>query len=255
MDTGYLSLEGKKALVTGGSRGIGKAIALQLADAGADVAISGRKMEGLEDTAAAITAMGRTALPVTAHNRKPEEIEAMVATVADEFGRIDILVNNAATNPLMAPLIDIEDRAWDVIIDTNLKGYFLVSRAVARVMVEHGDGGAILNMSSVGGVSPDRGLGVYCISKAGINMLTKALAVELGEYDIRVNAIAPGVVKTDFSKALWTNEPLMKQEMAHTPLQRISDPDEVARLALNLVSDGASYVTGQIIVMDGGGSV
>jgi dehydrogenase/reductase SDR family protein 4 len=255
MNTEYLSLEGKVALVTGGSRGIGKAIALAFADAGADIIISSRKQEALDEVAKEIETMGRKGLPIAAHNRNPEDIRALMDQVKAEFGHLDILVNNAATNPVMAPLVEIEERTFDVIMNTNLKGYFLLSQSAAQMMIERGQGGHIINISSVGGISPDAGLGVYCISKAAINMLTKALAVELGSYNIRVNALAPGVVKTFFSQALWSNEALMEQEMKHTPLKRIAEPEEVARMALTLVSDAAAYITGQIIVMDGGGSV
>lgn len=255
MDASFLSLAGKKALVTGGSRGIGKAIALALADAGADVAVSARRLESLAETTAAIEAMGRRALPLAAHNRKPEELAAMMAQVASEFGRLDILVNNAATNPVMAHLVDIEERTFDVIMDTNLKGYFLVSQAAAKMMIAQGDGGNIVNISSVGGVSPDKGLGVYCISKAAINMLTEAMALELGPHNIRVNALAPGVVRTRFSQALWSNEPLMERELAQMPLKRIAEPEEVAQMALALLSGAGAYITGQIIVMDGGSSL
>jgi dehydrogenase/reductase SDR family protein 4 len=255
MDVSYLSLEGKVALITGGSRGIGKAIALTFADAGADVVVSSRKLPALEEVAAEVQAKGRRALPVAAHNRQPDDLRQLIEQVKGEFGRLDILVNNAATNPVMAPLVDIEERTFDVIMNTNLKGYFLLSQMAAKMMIAQGGNGNILNISSVGGITPDRGLGVYCISKAAINMLTRALAVELGDYNIRVNALAPGVVRTYFSQALWSNEALMAQEMKHTPLKRIAEPEEVAQVALTVVSDAAAYVTGQIIVMDGGGSV
>lgn len=256
MDRSYLSLEGQVALVTGGSRGIGKAIATALADAGAGVVISSRKLPALEEAASEIEAeTGARILPVSAHNRKPEELRALVERVREEFGRLDILVNNAATNPVMGPLIEIEERAFDVIMNTNLKGTFLLCQMAAKMMIEQGEGGNILNISSVAGVRPDPGLGVYSISKAAINMLTKALAVELGRHDIRVNALAPGIVKTHFSRALWDNEQVMEREMARTPLERIAQPEEVGRMALTLVSGAASYVTGQVIVMDGGSTV
>jgi NAD(P)-dependent dehydrogenase (short-subunit alcohol dehydrogenase family) len=191
---------------------------------------------------------------VEAHSRKPEDLRRLVETVKSEFGRLDILVNNAAANPVMAPLVEIEEATFDVIMNTNLKGYFILSQLAAKLMMEQG-GGSILNISSVGGVSPDKGLGVYCISKAAINMLTRAMALELGEHNITVNALALGVVQTRFSQALWSNEKLIAEEMSHTPLARISQPEEVARMALAMVSEASSYMTGQIIVMDGGGSI
>lgn len=255
MDVSYLRLDGKVALITGGSRGIGKAIALAFAEAGADIAISGRKQAGLDAVAAEIRQLGRRALAVTAHNREPADLRNLIERVQQEYGRLDILVNNAATNPVMAPLVEIEENVFDMIMNTNLKGYFLLSQLAARMMIAQGGNGHILNISSVGGVSPDRGLGAYCISKAAINMLTRMLAVELGDYNIRVNALAPGVVQTRFSQALWSNEDLMAQEMKHTPLKRIAQPEEVARMALTLVSDAAAHITGQIIIMDGGSSL
>ena len=255
MNSDYLSLQGKVALVTGGSRGIGRAIALAFADAGADVVISSRKIAKLEEVAQEIRALDRRVLPVAAHNRQPDDLRRLMEVVKGEFGRLDILVNNAATNPVMAPLIDTEEKAFDVIMNTNLKGYFLLSQMAAKMMIEQGGNGNILNISSIGGISPDKGLGVYCISKAAINMLTRALALELGEYNIRVNAIAPGVVQTYFSQVLWSNEALMAQEMEHTPLKRIAQPEEVARIALTIVSEAAAYITGQVIVMDGGGTL
>jgi NAD(P)-dependent dehydrogenase (short-subunit alcohol dehydrogenase family) len=254
MDVSYLSLSGKVALVAGASRGIGKEIARSFSDAGAGVAISGRKLPALEEVAAEVGETGGRVLPVEAHSRKPEDLRRLVETVKSEFGRLDILVNNAAANPVMAPLVEIEEATFDVIMNTNLKGYFILSQLAAKLMMEQG-GGSILNISSVGGVSPDKGLGVYCISKAAVNMLTRALALELGEHNITVNALALGVVQTRFSQALWSNEKLIAEEMSHTPLARISQPEEVARMALAMVSEASSYMTGQIIVMDGGGSI
>jgi len=252
MDVSYLSLEGKVALITGGSRGIGKAIALTFADAGADIVISSRKQPALDEVAAEIREMGRRALPVAAHNRKPDELRLLVERVKGEFGRLDILVNNAATNPIFGPLIDVEERAFDVIMNTNLKGYFLLSQMAAKMMIAQGGNGQIINISSIGGSSPEKGLGVYSISKAAVNMLTKVLAIELGDYNIRVNALAPGVIKTRFSRALWDNELFMAEALKQTPLKRIAEPEEVARMALALASDAGSFMTGQVIVMDGG---
>ncbi len=254
MNTAYLSLQGKIALVTGASRGIGKAIALTLADAGADVAIASRSQAELEKVAEEIRALGRKAIVVPTHIREVESLRKLVDTVKTEFGQIDILVNNAATNPGMGPLVDQEEKMYDQIMNTNLKGYTILSQLVGKVMVEQG-GGAIVNVSSVGGVTPDNGLGLYCISKAGIIMLTRAMAKELGPSNVRVNGLAPGVVQTRFSQALWSNEPLMKEELKHTPLNRIAQPEEAARVVLFLASEASSYITGQTIVMDGGGSI
>jgi NAD(P)-dependent dehydrogenase (short-subunit alcohol dehydrogenase family) len=254
VDTSYLSLAGKVAVVTGGSRGIGKAIALTLADAGADVVVCSRKLEDLEKVATEIKAMGRKSLAVAMHNREVDSIKNAVDAIMKEFGRIDILVNNAATNPGMGYLVDMDEKMYDQIMVTNLKGYTIMSQLVGKIMREQKSGN-IINISSVGGVTPDNGLGLYCISKAGIGMLTRALAKEMGQFGIRVNCIAPGVVRTKFSKALWSNEPLLKQELTHTPIQRIAEPEEMGRIALFLASDASAYMTGQILVVDGGGSI
>lgn len=254
MDVSHLSLSGKIALVTGGSRGIGRAIALQFADAGADVVVSSRKLPDLELVAEEIKKMGRKSLAVAAHNGKMEDLKNLINTVKEEFGRIDILVNNAATNPIMASVLDIDESPFDVIMNVNVKGYFFLSQAAAKMMVNQG-GGVIINVASVGGMSPDPGLAVYCISKAAIIMMTKAMALELGQYNIRVNAIAPGIVKTKFSQALWSNEAILSAELAKMPLKRIAQPEEVARTALYLASDASSFMTGHTIVMDGGANL
>ncbi|MBI9086872.1 MAG: glucose 1-dehydrogenase [Desulfobacterales bacterium] len=251
MDCSFLSLEGKVALVTGGSRGIGKAIALLFATAGAHVAVASRKIAGVQAVADEITTMGRQSLAVAAHARKPDELTQLVRTVMERFGRIDILVNNAATNPGMGPLVDTDTTLFDQIMETNLRGYFVVSREVGRIMREQADG-VIINISSAGGVSPAENLGPYCISKAAINMLTKAMALELGPHNVRVNAIAPRFVKTGFSQALWSDERLMEKEYAQVPLKRIGTTDEIARSALFLASSAANYMTGQVVVINGG---
>jgi len=244
-------MAGKVALITGASRGIGKAVALGFADAGADIAISSRKQTDLDKVADEIRGLGVKCLAVSAHARYTLDLKNLVEQVVKEFGRIDILVNNAATNPAMGPLIDTEEKIYDHIMETNLKGYFILSQLVGRIMREQKQG-VIINISSAGGVSPAEGLGPYCISKAGINMLTKAMALEMGPYNVRVNAIAPRIVKTDFSKALWTNEKLMEREFKFTPLKWVASPEEIAQTALYLASSAANYMTGHIVVINGG---
>jgi dehydrogenase/reductase SDR family protein 4 len=251
MDSSFLSLEGKVALITGGSRGIGRAIALTFADAGADITIASRKLPDLEQVAKEIEGTGKKVLCVPTHAKKVEDLENLVNRVMDEFGRIDILVNNAATNPAMGAIVDTEERVFDHIIGTNLKGYFMLSKLVGKIMRDQKSGN-IINISSAGGVSPAQGLGPYCISKAAINMLTKQMALEMGPYNVRVNAIAPRIVKTDFSKALWTNEKLMEMEYQFTPLKCVATPEEMAQTALYLASSATNYMTGHIMVINGG---
>jgi len=251
MDCSYLDFSGKIALVTGGSRGIGKETALAFADAGADLAIASRKMEGLEEVAREIRAMGRRCLCVPTHAKKPEDLHNLVESVMSEYGRIDILVNNAATNPAMGNIVDTDMETFDHIIDTNLKGYFLLSKLVGKIM-QNQESGNIINISSAGGVSPAPGLGPYCISKAGINMLTKQMAMEMGPYNVRVNSICPRIVKTGFSKAFWTNDKLMAAEFKNTPLKCVATPREIAQAAMFLASSATNYMTGHDLVMNGG---
>jgi NAD(P)-dependent dehydrogenase (short-subunit alcohol dehydrogenase family) len=244
------SLSGKVALVTGGSRGIGKAIAVGLAKFGADVAVTSRKLPDLEEVAAEIKGLGRRSMAVATHVGRMDEIKNLVPKVKDELGRIDILVNNAGTNPTMDPAINIEERAWDSIMNLNLKGLFFLSQAVARLMQEQG-GGKIINVASVAGITPDI-LPVYSISKAGVIMATKVMAQQWAQHNIRVNAIAPGLVKTRFSEALWSNPDIAQAVMTRTPLQRIAEPDEMVGAVIFLASDASSYVTGHVLVVDGG---
>ena len=244
------SLKDKVALITGASRGIGEATAIGLAQAGADLAIVSRKLPDLEKVAQEIKKLGRKCLPVQAHLGKVEEINSLVKRALEEFGRIDILVNNAATNPTMASAIDVDERAWDSIMNLNLKGLFFLSQAVARVMREKG-GGKIINVSSVAGITPDL-LPLYSISKAGVNMVTKVMAQQWAQYNIRVNAIAPGLTKTRFSEALWKNPDILKLAMFKTPMGRPAEPEEMVGAIIYLASDASSYVTGQIIAIDGG---
>ena len=243
-------LKDKVALITGASRGIGEATAVGLAQAGADLAIVSRKLPDLEKVAEDIKRLGRKCLPVQAHLGKVEEINQLVKRVLEEFGKIDILVNNAATNPTMAQAIDVDERAWDSIMNLNLKGLFFLSQAVARAMREKG-GGKIINVSSVAGITPDL-LPLYSISKAGVNMVTKVMAQQWAQYNIRVNAIAPGLTKTRFSEALWKNPDILKIAMFKTPMGRPAEPEEMVGAIIYLASDASSYVTGQIIPIDGG---
>ena len=248
---GKFRLPGKVALITGGSRGIGKAIALGLAEAGADIILASRKLPDLEMVAQEIIHMGRRALPVSANVRYLQEIDSLVKKAMEEFGHINILVNNAGTNPVFGSVFNIDEKAWDVTTGLNLKGYFFLSQAVGKVMRDKG-GGAIINIASEGGIRPGVGMGVYCISKAGVIMLTQVLAQEWGQYNIRVNAIAPGVVKTRFSQALWSNPIIAKETENNTALGRIAEPEEIANAALFLASEASSHMTGQTIMLDGG---
>jgi len=244
------SLKGKVILITGASRGIGQATAIGLAQAGADVAIASRKLPDLEKVAEEVRKAGNKCLPVAAHIGKMEEINNLVKRVLEEFGKIDILVNNAATNPNMASAIDVDERTWDSIMNLNLKGLFFLSQAVAKVMRGKG-GGKIINVASVAGITPDI-LPLYSISKAGVIMATKVMAQQWAPYNIRVNAIAPGLTKTRFSEALWKNPDILKMAMTRTPLARPAEPEEMVGAIIYLTSDASSYVTGQVLAIDGG---
>jgi NAD(P)-dependent dehydrogenase (short-subunit alcohol dehydrogenase family) len=245
-------LNGRIALVTGASRGIGSAIAQALAEQGAKVVLSSRKQEGLDVEAARINArFPGKAEAIAAHAGRQEDLERLVTTVMERHGRIDILVNNAASNPYFGPLMDVEMPAWDKTFEVNLRGLFFLTKLVYHASMEK-DGGAIVNISSVGGLRPGFGLGVYNITKAGVIMLTRQLAKEIGGK-VRVNAIAPGLIKTRFAEALWGNEELLKRVVESNPMGRIGSPEEIAGAVVFLVSDAASYVNGEVLVIDGGG--
>jgi NAD(P)-dependent dehydrogenase (short-subunit alcohol dehydrogenase family) len=252
MDLSKFSLAGKVALVTGGSRGIGRAIALTFAEAGANVAISARKLPELEEVAKEIKAKGRKALAIASHIAKLEDSKNLIAKVKSEFGRVDILVNNAGTNPYSGPLIDAEEWAWDVTMNVNLKGPFLLGQMAARIMREQG-GGNIINTSSAAGLRASN-LNIYSVTKAALIMLTQVMAREWGQYNIRVNAVAPGVIQTRLSEMLWKG-PAGEVAAQGTALGRLGVPDDVAGLALFLASDASSYITGEVILVDGGSYV
>ena len=246
-------LSDRVAIVTGGSRGIGRAIALGLANYGADVVVASRKQEDLDIVADEIRATGRKVAAIATHMRNREDIDQLVQRTLDEFGKIDILVNNAGTNPYFGPMMGVEERTWDQIMTVNLKGYFLLAQAVAKGMIERKSGN-IINVSSAGGRRASPGLGAYSVSKAGVIMLTQVLAQELGQYGIRVNAIAPGIIQTRFAEALWSNDAILKRSIEQTPLGRIGQSEEMAGVCVWLASDASSYVSGQTIVLDGGSS-
>ncbi len=245
-------LSGRVALVTGASRGIGGAIAEILAEHGSSVVLSSRKQADLDAEAERINShYPERAVAIAAHAGRPEELERLVGDVMERFSRIDILVNNAATNPYMGPVMGAELAAWDKTFEVNLRGVFVLTRLVHAAWLE-AHGGAIVNVASIGGLRPGIGLGIYNVTKAGIIMLTRQLAREMGGK-VRVNAVAPGVIKTRFAEALWGNEAILERILAQNPLGRIGMPEEVAAAVLFLVSDAASYVNGEVLVVDGGG--
>jgi len=246
-------LTGRVAIVTGASRGLGSAIAEGLAEHGAHVVLSSRKQEDLDREAERIN--GRfpgAAVAVAAHAGREPDLRALVDRTMARFGRIDILVNNAGTNPFFGRLVDAELGVWDKTFEVNLRGYFLLTQLVYRACMEE-RGGAVLNIASTGGIRPSVGLGVYDVTKAGVIMLTRQLARELGG-GVRVNCIAPGLFKTRFAEALWSNEAILRRAVESNPFGRIGDPKEIAGAAVFLVSDAAGYVNGQVLVVDGGGA-
>ncbi|MFC2003182.1 SDR family NAD(P)-dependent oxidoreductase [Chloroflexota bacterium] len=247
------SLEGKVALITGGSRGIGRATALGFARAGADVAIVSRKLPDLEEVAGEIRGLGRKSLAVTAHIGRIEDINNLVSKVREEFGRIDILVNNAATNPTMAPALEVDERAWDTIMNLNLKGLFFLSQAVAELMKEQG-GGCIINLASGGAIRPHI-LPVYSISKAAVIMATKVMALEWAKYNIRANVVAPGLVKTGFSRVLWGGGEITEKLLKRIPMGRPAEPEEIVGAMIYLASEAAGFVTGALLSIDGGETI
>ena len=252
MAVATFSLEGKVAIVTGGSRGIGRSIALGLAEHGADVAVVARKPDSLEEAVKAVEALGRRAIAVQANVRRIESLHEIVDQTVEQLGRVDILVNNAGTNPVFGPVQEIDERAWDVIMNTNVKQAHFLSNAAREAMLVHGDGGSVINVSSVGGFSASDTIGGYSVSKAALIMLTPVQAKTWGVDGIRVNCIAPGLIKTEFARALWEDEKNLRATTASAALRRIGEPDEMAGAVVYLASPAASFVTGQTLVLDGG---
>ena len=247
-----IHLRDKVAIVTGASRGIGESIARTYAQHGAKVVLASRKIDGLEAVAASIREAGGEAFAKACHTGSREQVEALVDAAVERFGKVDVLVNNAATNPYFGPMMNIDDAAWDKTFEVNTKGYFYATRAVAQHLLGRGAPGAIVNVASVAGVMAMPLQGVYAMTKAAVISMTKTLAVELGSAGIRVNAIAPGLVDTKFASALTTNPEIMKVVMDRTALKRVAQPLEIAGVALLLASDAGAYCTGETIVVDGG---
>lgn len=244
-----IDLSDKVALITGASRGIGKAIAAAYAQAGASVVLASRKQADLDQTAAEIEAAGGEVMAVAAHVGDEAAVAALVERTLDRFGGIDIAVANAGTNPHFGPTLEATAALWDKIMEVNLRGAFLLCKAVVPHM--HA-GGKIVIMSSVAGLRPSSNLGIYSVSKAGLNMLTQVLASELGPKEIRVNAIAPGTIKTRFSRVLYETREIAERLLGRTPLGYLGEPEDVIGAALFLASPLSDYVSGAVLTVDGG---
>lgn len=244
-------LSGKIAIVTGGSRGIGEAIARVFAREGCTAVICGRKQESLDAVARDI---GPNVVPIACHVGKPEDLQRLVAAVVERFGKIDILVNNAGTNVAQGPCLAIDDGQFDKMIEVNLKSAFRLVRLVGPGMCERGSG-AIINIASIAGLRPQfEGL-LYSMTKAALITMTQSYALELGPKGVRVNAIAPGLIRTVLSEYYWKDEARQAQFLDRQPLKHLGEPSEIAEIALMLASDRASYMTGQTVVVDGGSTL
>ncbi len=244
-------LDDKVALVTGASKGIGEAMARGLAEFGAKVVVSSRKQEAVDAVAEAFRADGLEAVGIAANMGNIQQAHTLVDKTVETYGGLDIIINNAAANPVFGPIQQTEERAFDKIIDVNLKGPFELCKKAYPILKERG-GGSIINISSIGGLTPESGIGIYSVSKAGINNLTKAMAQDWGADNIRVNAICPGLIKTKFSEALWSNEAILERFLQNIPLKRAGTADDIAGLAVYLASDAAAYCTGGVYMIDGG---
>lgn len=247
-----ISLEGKVAVVTGGGRGIGKAITQRLAAAGAKVAIASRKLENLKATADEFSKLPGKILPVECHVGKREHLENLVKVTEQELGPIDIVVNNSATNIGQGPVLQLKDEMLDKMVEINIKAAFRLIHLTVPGMIERKSGGSIINVASIAGLFPQPGGLLYSFTKAGLIMMTRSWAREFGAYNIRVNALAPGLIQTDFSEYFWKDETLREHLMGMQAIHRLGQPDDVGFAALYLASSEASFMTGQVLVVDGG---
>ena len=245
------SLKDKVAIVTGASRGIGESIARAMADFGAKVVIASRKQESLDEVAKSINDAGGSCLPIACHTGDPDAIAALFEKTKAELGRVDVLVNNAATNPYFGPAVNIEMGAYDKTFDVNVKGYFLMSQHAGRIMVDQGSG-SIINIASIAGLSPGPMQGVYSMTKAAVISMTKVFAKELGSAGVRCNAICPGVIETKFASMLINTPEIYDQFVKLIPIGRHGQPNEIAGLAVYLASGASAFTTGSILVADGG---
>lgn len=244
-------LDGKVALITGASKGIGEAIVRAYAEAGAKVVVSSRKQAAVDAVAARIRAFGAEALAVAANAGNKEDLENLVKACLDHFGGLDIVVSNAATNPVFGPVFQTDEQAFDKIMQVNVKGPFMLGKLAFNEMKKRG-GGSLINISSIEGLTPEPLMGIYAVSKAALISLTKVFAREWGTAGIRANVICPGLIQTKFSQALWSDEKILNKMVKELPISRIGQPDEISGLALYLASDASSYTTGGVFVADGG---
>lgn len=255
ISTPKINLTDQVAIVTGASRGIGEAIAKCFAQHGAKVVLAARKKEGLDPVAEQIRADGGDALAVSCHAGQEDQIKNLFDTAVSQYGKVDILVNNAATNPYFGPLLDVESKAWDKTFEVNTKGYFMAIREIVAHLKKREAPGSIVNISSIAGLSPAVFQGVYGMTKAAIHSMTLTLAVELGGTGIRINSIAPGLIETKFSGALISMKEMVDKIANASPVRRIGQPNDIAGLALFLASDASNFITGQTIVVDGGQTI
>lgn len=247
------SLEGQVAIITGSSRGIGRAIAIRMAEHGAKVVVSSRKLAACEEVVKTIQdKYGKdSAIAIAANISSKDDLANLVAETERHWGKVDVLVCNAASNPYYGPQAGIADEQFRKILDNNIVANHWLINLCAPQMIQR-KAGSIIIVSSIGGLRGSPVIGAYCISKAADMQLARNLAVEYGPHNVRVNCIAPGLIKTDFARALWEDEAMLKERMVTTPLRRIGDPDEIAGAAVFLASQAGSYVTGQSLVVDGG---